>query len=567
MLLRNYAGGAILGADYSEISDVNVEMAQDTWTGKSLGSYNILDLIGQGGSGHVYRAKHTFIEREAAIKMLRADLDTASEQHERFFQEASTIAQMRHPHIVQLYDFGQIQDTYYMVMEYVQGNSLETRLKAAQSNGRLLPGVEVWRIIKQMGEALTYIHEQGVIHRDIKPANILMTQDDNVVISDFGVAKLLAGYGNATTGTITGTPAYMSPEQALGKPIDLRADLYSMAIIVYEMLVGRVPFTGTLPVTVILKHLHEAVPPLRQFHPEVPRHVEAVLLKALSKRPEKRYRSVAEFLHALAGASRTMRRDPQLASADHIRTVVGPDGKEYIYIPAGEFTMGSREDKDTPSRKVYLDGFYVSRYPVTNAEYHAFVEATGYRRPEHWQGGIYPAWSADHPVIYANWHDAAAYCRWARGRLPSEAEWEKTARGTDERRYPWGDKFDAAHCNSRESAIKDSTPVGRYSPVGDSPFGVGDMAGNVWEWVLDWHAPVDSDKSRTRNPMGPASGKSKVIRGGSYINKERLVSCFARDHALPEICAVNYGFRVRLDEKVFSRRSRRTVTYSYRSTL
>jgi serine/threonine-protein kinase len=528
-------------------------MAHDTWVGKSLGSYSILGLIGQGGSGRVYRAKHTFIEREAAIKMLRADLDIADEQHERFLQEARTIAQMRHPHIVQLYDFGQIQDTYYMVMEFVQGDSLEAKLKTAQASGRLLPGVEVWRIIKQMGEALTYIHEQGVIHRDIKPANILMTQDGNIVISDFGVAKLLAGYGNTTTGTITGTPAYMSPEQALGKPIDLRADLYSMAIIVYEMLVGRVPFTGTLPVTVILKHLHEAAPPLRQFNPAVPRHVEAVLLKVLSKRPENRYQSVAEFLHALAGASRMIRHESTPSSAAQPQMVVGPDGKEYIHIPSGEFKMGSRQDSENPSRKVYLDGFYISRYPVTNAEYHAFVEGTGYTPPQHWQDGIYPAWAADHPIVYISWHDAAAYCRWARGRLPTEAEWEKAARGTDECRYPWGNTFDATRCNCRESNIKETTPVGKYSPSGDSPYGVSDMAGNVWEWVLDWCVPDQVDAQSIRNPMGPATGKAKVIRGGSYYNNERLVTCFARDHALPEICAVNYGFRVRQNESAFSR--------------
>ncbi len=530
-------------------------MSEDTWIGKSLGSYKILSLIGQGGSGRVYKATHTFIEREAAIKMLRADLDAADEQHERFLHEARTIAQMRHPHIVQLYDFGQVHDTYYMVMEYVQGDSLETKLKVAQASGRLLPGVEVWRIIKQMGEALTYIHDQGVIHRDIKPANILLTQDGNVVISDFGVAKLLAGYGNTTTGTITGTPAYMSPEQALGKPIDHRADLYSLAVIVYEMLVGRVPFTGTLPVTVILKHLHEAVPPLRQFNPAVPPHIEVVLLKVLSKRPENRYQSAAEFLHALAGASRTMRHEPAPTSADQTRTVVGPDGKEYVHIPAGEFTMGSREDSDTPSRKVYLDGFYISRNPVTNAEYHAFVEATGHRRPEHWQGGIYPAWAADNPVVYVSWHDAAAYCRWARGRLPTEAEWEKAARGTQERRYPWGNTFDPTRCNSRESGIKDSTAVGTYSPSGDSSYGVSDMAGNVWEWVLDWFAPAYGDSPPAHNPVGPATGKVKAIRGGSYLNNERLVTCYARDHALPEFCVVNYGFRVRLSENVFSQYS------------
>jgi serine/threonine protein kinase len=533
-------------------------MTHDTWTGQTLGSYKIIGLIGRGGSGRVYRARHTFLERDAAIKVLRADLDAIDEHHERFLQEARTIAQMRHPHIVQLYDFGKIEDTYYMVMEHIEGDSLEAKLRAVHSGGRLLTGVEVWRIIKQMGEALTYIHEQGVIHRDIKPANVLMTKDGNVIVSDFGVAKLLAGHGDTTTGAITGTPAYMSPEQALGQPIDHRADLYSMAVIVYEMLVGRVPFTGTMPVTVILKHLNEAVPPPRQINPSVPRHVETELLKVLSKRPENRHQSVAEFLHALANASRSLHSGKTAVSNGEVRTVVGLDGKEYVHVPAGEFWMGSPQDNDSPSRRVHLDGFYISRYPVTNAEFHAFVEATGYMSPEHWQDGIYPAWQADHPVAYVNWQDAAAYCQWARGRLPTEAEWEKAARGTDQRLYPWGNSFDPVRCNSREGGLEVSSRVGRYSPAGDSPYGVADMSGNVWEWVHDWYATVRPDFAPTHNPMGPATGKTKVIRGGSYYNNERLITCYARDHALPEVCAVNYGFRVRLDEEIFNRRGRGT---------
>jgi serine/threonine protein kinase len=529
-------------------------MAKDTWIGKKLGSYQILSLIGEGGAGRVYKARHTILDREAAIKVLRADLGMEDEYHNRFLAEARTIAQMRHPHIVQLYDFGLYQNIYYMVMEYIRGDNLEAKLEAVHSSGRLLPGVEVWRIIKQIGEGLTYTHERDVIHRDIKPANILLTRDGQVVISDFGVAKLLAGQGNTTTGTVTGTPAYIAPEQALGEAIDHRADLYSMAVIVYEMLTARVPFEGPSPFTVILKHVNEPVPPPRQFNPAVPPHVEAELLKALSKRPENRHQSVAEFLYALAGASSTIRSEPSPAGVAQVTTVIGPDGKEYVHIPAGEFWMGSTYDSDAPRRKLYLDGFYISRYPVTNAEYHAFVEATHYLPPQHWRDGVYTSWEADLPVVYVNWHDAAAYCRWAGGRLPTEAEWEKAARGTDERRYPWGNTFDPKRCNSREGGKGAATPMGKYSPAGDSPYGVGDMAGNVWEWVLDWYAPAYGDPAiggLARNPMGPGTGKAKVIRGGSYNNNQRLVTCYTRDYASSQTCAVNYGFRVWLSEEVF----------------
>jgi serine/threonine-protein kinase len=526
-------------------------MAKDTWIGKKLGSYQILSLIGKGGAGRVYQARHTILEREAAIKILRADLSADDEHHERFLVEARTIARMRHPHIVQLYDFGQFQETYYMVMEYIRGDSLETKLQIAQTNERLLSGVDVWRIIKQIGEALTYTHERGVIHRDVKPANILLTQDGNVVVSDFGVAKLLAGHGNTTTGAITGTPAYMAPEQALGESIDHRADLYSLAVIFYEMLTGRVPFEAPSPLTVLLQHVNKPVPPPRQFNPAVPPHVEIQLLKALSKRPDNRHQSVIEFLHTLAGASSTMPGESRLALAGRVKTVIGPDGKEYVHIPAGEFYMGHPHDNDAPRRKVYLDGFYVSRYPVTNAEYYAFVEAAFHMPPEHWRNGVYRAWEADQPVVYVSWHDAMAYCRWVGGRLPTEAEWEKAARGTDERRYPWGNTFDPRRCNTREGGKDAASPVGKHSPDGDSPYGAGDMSGNVWEWTLDWYAPAYGAPSPARNPTGPRTGKAKVIRGGSFSNNATLVTCHTRDRALPNVQAVNYGFRVWLSEETF----------------
>jgi len=528
-------------------------MAQDRWINQQLGSYKILGFIGRGGAGRVYKARHTFLEREAAIKVLRTDLDARDEHHGRFLREARTIAKMRHPHVVQLFDFGQYQDTYFMVMEYIQGQSLDERLKEAQASGRLLSGVEVWRIIKQMGDGLTYIHEQGIIHRDIKPANILLTMDGNVHISDFGVSKLLAGQGNTTTGTITGTPAYMAPEQALGQPIDHRADLYSMAVIVYEMLVGRVPFEGKSPVTVILKHLNEPVTPPRELNSAVPTHVDRELVKALSKRPENRHQSVAEFLTALASPNRVAPSPTTPTAPAQVRTAIGPDGNEYVHVPGGEFWMGCPRDSDAPRRRVYLEGFYISRYPVTNAQYHVFVQATRYMSPQHWPNGVYPSWDVDRPVVYVNWQDAVAYCRWAGGRLPTEAEWEKAARGIDERQFPWGNTFDRNRCNSREGNIKTTTPVGKYSPSGDSPYGVADMAGNIWEWALDWYAPAYGGEitSPIRNPRGPATGKAKVIRGGSFYNNERLVTCYSRDHALPDICAVNYGFRVRLSEKEF----------------
>jgi formylglycine-generating enzyme required for sulfatase activity len=439
-------------------------------------------------------------------------------------------------------------------MEFIEGESLERKISSARANGQLLPGVEVWHIIKQMGRGLSYTHARGVVHRDIKPANILLTKDGNVVISDFGVAKLLAGQGDTITGTITGTPAYMAPEQAMGQSIDHRADLYSMAVMVYEMLVGAVPFDASSPVAVILKHMNEPVPPPRQLNPAVPPHVEAELLKALSKRPESRHQSVADFLNALAHTEAAIAKSSASEPIERKGTVIGPDGKEYIHIPAGEFWMGSTYDGDAPRRKVYLDGYFISRYPVTNVEYHAFVKSTRFMAPEHWTNGRYTEWEADRPVVYVSWYDATAYCKWVAGsgRLPTEAEWEKAARGTDERQYPWGNAFDPSLCNSKEGGRDTASEVGKYSPAGDSPYGLGDIAGNVWEWVADWYAPAFGDLSSVRNPQGPETGETKVIRGGSFNNKKRLVTCYTRDYSLPDARAVNYGFRVRLSEDEFN---------------
>lgn len=203
--------------------------------------------------------------------------------------------------------------------------------------------------------------------------------------------------------------------------------------------------------------------------------------------------------------------------------IIGKDGKEMIYIPAGEFLMGGEK------KPVYVDAFYIDKYPVTNAEYKAFVDATGYRQPDHWRGGTYPPDKADHPVVQVNWEDAAAYAEWAGKRLPTEEEWEKAARGTDGRTYPWGDTWEANRANTSESGILDTTPVGKYSPQGDSPYGVADMAGNVWEWT--------------------ASGVKRVyliMRGGTWLNPREDARCTSRLQYTPRRRNPYVGFRCAL---------------------
>jgi formylglycine-generating enzyme required for sulfatase activity len=220
-----------------------------------------------------------------------------------------------------------------------------------------------------------------------------------------------------------------------------------------------------------------------------------------------------------------------------------------MYVPAGEFVMGSKNGlgDEMPAHTVYLDAYYIDRFPVTNAEYKKFVEAAGHRPPAHWKNGAIPAGQETHPVVNVSWYDAAAYAQWAGKRLPTEAEWEKAASWDfikrEKRVYPWGNRFDPARCNSKESGIGTTTPVGKYSPQGDSPYGVADLAGNVWEWVADWYDKNYYANSPSSNPLGPSSGISRVLRGGAWVSSEGNVCSASRSLNSPDVIDVNIGFR------------------------
>lgn len=191
-----------------------------------------------------------------------------------------------------------------------------------------------------------------------------------------------------------------------------------------------------------------------------------------------------------------------------------------VFVPAGTFLMGNE------GQSVYVGDFWIDKFPVTNAEYARFVDATGCNPPEHWESRTPPQEIADHPVVYVNWCDAVTYAEWAGKRLPTEEEWEKAARGMDGRVYPWGDDFDKDKCNSEESGIHGTTPVGRYSPEGDSPYGCVDMAGNVWEWTAS-----DCDKN------------NKVLRGGSWNDDAYIVRSAHRSRFFPSFGTSHWGFR------------------------
>jgi sulfatase modifying factor 1 len=240
------------------------------------------------------------------------------------------------------------------------------------------------------------------------------------------------------------------------------------------------------------------------------------------------------------------------------RIQVGKDNKRMIRIPAGWFWMGSREgegdEDERPQHQVYLDAFYIAETPVTNAEYKKFVDATGHRVPfEDWDSAkpynwdrlrrTFPAGKENHPVVLVSWDDANTYARWAGKRLPTEAEWEKAARGTDRLTYPWGNTFDQSRCNTWESGIQGTTPVGQFRN-GASPYGVLDMVGNVWEWCADWYDSNYYKHSPNHNPRGPNTGYSRSLRGGSWSYHQVYARCAARFGGSPGYRLNLLGFRV-----------------------
>jgi serine/threonine-protein kinase len=249
--------------------------------------------------------------------------------------------------------------------------------------------------------------------------------------------------------------------------------------------------------------------------------------------------------------------------------MIGADGATLVYVPEGEFTMGSDGNLDEqPVHKINLNAFWIDQNEVTNTLFSAFVDATGYQTDAenlgwsyawddlNWSKTIEADWQhpngadsnilgkEEHPVVQVSWNDAAAYCQWAGRRLPTEAEWEKAARGTDQRDYPWGNKTPNADLLNFLNNIGDTTEVGRY-PNGVSPYGAYDMAGNVWEWVNDWYRSdyYAAIEDNAPSPQGPAYGDGRVLRGGSWINYYSVVRSADRNWSNPMFSFSSYGFR------------------------
>jgi predicted Ser/Thr protein kinase len=283
------------------------------------GRYRLLDVLGDGGMARVFRAQDERLHRIVAVKILHQQYLGQPEFVRRFEQEAQLAAGLAHPSIVAIYDLGRDEDTYYIVMEYVEGSSLK---EVIAREGRL-PLDRAIIIARQLGHALDFAHGHGVIHRDIKPENILLTPADQVKVSDFGIARALTSPGQTATGIVLGSVSYFSPEQAQGQPATAESDIYSSAIVLYEMLTGRVPFVADNPLATAMQHITQQPPPPRVLVPALPAAVDGVVLKALHKDPRGRFHSGAALADALAAAVLASPLQPALG-AGYGRPAVSP---------------------------------------------------------------------------------------------------------------------------------------------------------------------------------------------------------------------------------------------------
>ncbi len=304
--------------------------------GQTVGKYRIVARLGRGGMAEVYKAYQPGLDRYVAIKVLHSYLAEDPDFIGRFEREARAVANLRHPNIVQVFDFDVQDNLYYMAMEFVDGPTLKAELYERSQQGQLFSLEETTRVMVALCEAIDYAHQHGMVHRDLKPANFILNKEGQVLILDFGIAKIVGATQYTLTGALSGTPTYMSPEQGQGERGDARSDIYSLGVVLYEMATGRVPFDADTPFAVIMKHISDPLPLPRSINPNLPEPVERVILKALSKNPDDRFQSGTEFASALRNAVGLSAQDTLIKNPV---TTIAPTPKVQELLPTdGSFT-------------------------------------------------------------------------------------------------------------------------------------------------------------------------------------------------------------------------------------
>jgi hypothetical protein len=278
-------------------------MSNPSWIGRKLSDrYEVEDLLGAGGMSSVFRANDPNLRRTVAIKLIHPHLSSDPQFVSRFEEEAVSVAQLRHPNIIQVHDFSHDADTYYMVLEFVPGETLEDNMKRMNESGRRLATNDAVEIIASICDALEYAHNRGMVHRDIKPANIMVNLQGQAILMDFGIAKIVGGKQHTATGAVVGTAYYMAPEVIKGEVADQRADIYSLGVTLFEALTGTRPFEANSAMSILMMHINDPVPNASQLNPEVSPAVVAAVVTAMAKEKGDRYQTAAEFATALRSA-------------------------------------------------------------------------------------------------------------------------------------------------------------------------------------------------------------------------------------------------------------------------
>ena len=628
---------------------------------EKLGKYTILEELGSGAFGWVYKASDP-LGRIVAVKVLKPGLADDPVTLERFRREALAGGELFNSHIATILDFDESDGRRFLVMRYVEGVSLDNLI---QQKGQL-SWVEALPIIGQVAEALDYAHQRGYVHRDVKPSNILVSPKDGAVLTDFGLVKAAEASGGTSSGVILGTPRYIAPEVWVGQTVSPATDVYSLACVAYEILTGRMLFDGKNTPEIMTRHVLSGPQFPAGWPEDVPPGFDITLAHALDKDPQKRIQSAGAFaaeLNQLSVAAEQARRAEEeareqaelleqkrlqeerdrLEAAARTQTIererreqeqvrqkvrdeqvekerqakevlriansakkslfarfwpvgviiVGllilagvawligqkgvpllpsffpisrsssfptltpipvstrdraKDGMKMVFVPSGDFKMGSFNGfaNEQPIHTVTLSAFWIDQTEVTNAEYAKCVQTGKCQAPSQNSSQTHPEYYGNpqygsYPVVFVDWNRARDYCAWVGAGLPTEAQWEKAARGQDGRAYPWGNAVDKNRANYGQN-VYDTTAVGSY-PDGTSPYGAYDMAGNVWEWVNDWYDANYYSNSPTNDPSGPSDMTSHVVRGGSwYSNDVYLRSSFRTDYD-PGHTENNLGFR------------------------
>ncbi len=538
--------------------------------------YRLTEQIGRGSFGRVYAAEELSdgeVIGRVAVKLLTPD----AAQRRLVLREIEALTRLRDPHVLAYQASGEfragIDDVVYVVTELAEGT-----LADVLTPGATLPLEQAAGLAMGMAQALAYLHGEGLVHRDVKPANVFRV-GEVWKLGDFGLVREVGGRSTTATG-IMGTFGYMAPEMFQGR-VGPASDVYAMGVTLLEALTGQPAHVGSNQAELVNKVLTEpaAIPDT------LPEPYRGLVERCLEKDPTARPHAaevpaLLEDGSAPAGPPPTVvaagpasscpggsapaaarwaapaRRAWVVAAALLVlgltlvamavrgpaaRTVTNPkDGSVLVLVPAGEFEMGDGRDSDCPRHRVYLDAYYIGRYCVTNRQYAQFVAETGHRSPEQpgagmgvWKNGGYPAEKANHPVTHVDWDDAQAYAVWAGLALPTEAQWEKAARGPSNTVYPWGEQDDARRsrlCDSHVGYCPTVAVTAYRSRL--SRYGTYQQSGNVWEWCADWYSGDYYLQSPRENPAGPTRGWDRVRRGGSGSRANEARAAYRR-HCSP----------------------------------